>query len=47
MVDTGERAGTRTTALVTDMNQPLGRGAGNWIEIEEKRWRCCAAVATR
>jgi pyrimidine-nucleoside phosphorylase len=35
MVDTGERAGTRTTALVTDMNQPLGRGAGNWIEIEE------------
>ncbi len=35
MVDTGERAGTRTTALVTDMNQPLGREAGNWIEIEE------------
>jgi len=35
MVETGERAGTRTVALLTDMNQPLGRFSGNWIEIQE------------
>jgi pyrimidine-nucleoside phosphorylase len=35
MVKTGEAAGTRTVALLTDMNQPLGRFAGNWIEIAE------------
>ncbi|HEY0759921.1 MAG TPA: thymidine phosphorylase [Acidisarcina sp.] len=35
MVETGEAAGTRTVALLTDMNQPLGRMAGNWIEIQE------------
>ena len=35
MVQTGEAAGTRTVALITDMNQPLGRFAGNWIEIAE------------
>jgi pyrimidine-nucleoside phosphorylase len=35
MVKTGEAAGTRTVALVTDMNQPLGRYAGNAIEIYE------------
>jgi pyrimidine-nucleoside phosphorylase len=35
MVETGEAAGTRTIALLTDMNQPLGRMAGNWIEIQE------------
>ncbi|TCK70788.1 thymidine phosphorylase [Acidipila rosea] len=35
MVDTGERAGTRTAALLTDMNQPLGCFAGNWVEIAE------------
>jgi pyrimidine-nucleoside phosphorylase len=35
MVDIGERARTRTVALLTDMNQPLGRFAGNWIEIQE------------
>ena len=35
MVDIGERAGTRTAALLTDMDQPLGRFAGNWIEIWE------------
>jgi pyrimidine-nucleoside phosphorylase len=35
MVSTGNRAGTRTAALLTNMNQPLGRMAGNAIEIVE------------
>lgn len=35
MVETGERAGTRTVAVLTDMSQPLGRFAGNWVEIQE------------
>lgn len=35
MVATAEAAGTRTVALLTDMSQPLGRAAGNWIEIAE------------
>ena len=35
MVRTGEEAGTRTTALLTSMDQPLGRFAGNWVEIWE------------
>ncbi len=35
MVATAEGAGTRTVALLTDMSQPLGRMAGNWIELAE------------
>jgi pyrimidine-nucleoside phosphorylase len=35
MVATAEAAGTRTVALLTDMGQPLGRNAGNWIEVAE------------
>jgi pyrimidine-nucleoside phosphorylase len=35
MVATAEAAGTRTVALLTDMGQPLGYTAGNWIEIVE------------
>ncbi len=35
MVATAEAAGTRTVALMTDMSQPLGRMAGNWIELAE------------
>jgi thymidine phosphorylase len=35
MVRTGEDAGTRTTALMTSMDQPLGRFAGNWVEVWE------------
>jgi pyrimidine-nucleoside phosphorylase len=35
MVETGEAAGTRTTALLTDMSQPLGRFAGNSVEVLE------------
>ncbi len=36
MVSTGELAGTRTVALLTTMNEPLGRFSGNWLEI----WEC-------
>jgi pyrimidine-nucleoside phosphorylase len=35
MVTTAETAGTRTVALLTDMGQPLGESAGNWIELVE------------
>ncbi|HEY3393025.1 MAG TPA: thymidine phosphorylase [Lacipirellulaceae bacterium] len=35
MVDTGRRMGVPTTALITDMNQPLGRMAGNAVEVNE------------
>jgi len=35
MVHIGEYAGTRTAALLTSMDQPLGRFAGNWVEIWE------------
>jgi pyrimidine-nucleoside phosphorylase len=35
MVQTGEASGTRTVAIITDMNQPLGRFSGNWVEIWE------------
>jgi pyrimidine-nucleoside phosphorylase len=35
MVDTGKRMGVPTTALITDMNQPLGRTAGNAVEVNE------------
>jgi pyrimidine-nucleoside phosphorylase len=35
MVETGELAGTRTVALMTSMDQPLGRFAGNWVEVAE------------
>jgi pyrimidine-nucleoside phosphorylase len=36
MVGTGEAAGTRTAALLTSMDEPLGRFSGNWIEV----WEC-------
>jgi pyrimidine-nucleoside phosphorylase len=35
MVATGERMNVRTTALLTDMNQPHGRMAGNAVEVDE------------
>jgi pyrimidine-nucleoside phosphorylase len=35
LVSTAEGAGTRAVALLTDMGQPLGRAAGNWIELAE------------
>jgi pyrimidine-nucleoside phosphorylase len=35
LVDTGQRMGVPTVALVTDMNQPLGQMAGNSVEVNE------------
>ena len=36
LVATGESNGTRTVALLTTMDEPLGRFAGNWLEV----WEC-------
>jgi len=36
MVKTGETSNTRTVALLTSMDQPLGRFSGNWVEV----WEC-------
>jgi pyrimidine-nucleoside phosphorylase len=36
MVSTGEASGTRTVALLTAMDEPLGRFSGNWLEV----WEC-------
>jgi pyrimidine-nucleoside phosphorylase/thymidine phosphorylase len=35
MVETGERMGKQMAALITDMNQPLGRMVGNALEVRE------------
>lgn len=35
LVETGQRIGVKTSALLTDMNQPLGRMAGNVVEVHE------------
>jgi pyrimidine-nucleoside phosphorylase len=35
LVSTGNSCGVRTEALITDMNQPLGRGVGHAIEVRE------------
>jgi len=36
MVQTGEASGTHTVALLTNHDEPLGRFAGNWVEV----WEC-------
>jgi pyrimidine-nucleoside phosphorylase len=36
MVETGEASGTNTAALLTTMDEPLGRFSGNWVEV----WEC-------
>src|SRR5208337_1943932 len=35
MVALGNECGTNTRAMLTDMNAPLGRAAGNWLEVKE------------
>ena len=35
MVETGRRMGKKIVALITDMEQPLGRKVGNALEVEE------------
>jgi pyrimidine-nucleoside phosphorylase len=35
LVETGKRMGKKVVALLTDMNQPLGRNAGNAMEVAE------------
>ncbi len=35
MVALGNKCGVNTRAILTDMNAPLGRAAGNWLEVKE------------
>ena len=35
MVALGNQCGTNSRAILTDMNSPLGRAAGNWLEVKE------------
>ncbi len=35
MAALGNECGTNTRAILTDMNTPLGRAAGNWLEVKE------------
>jgi len=43
MVQTGEHSGTRTVALLTSMDEPLGRFSGNWVEV----WECVDIMQNR
>jgi pyrimidine-nucleoside phosphorylase len=43
MVALGNKCGVNTHALLTDMNTPLGRAAGNWLEVRE----CVACLDRR
>jgi thymidine phosphorylase len=35
MVALGKQCGVNTRAILTDMNTPVGRAAGNWLEVKE------------
>lgn len=49
MVETGARMGKKMVALITDMNQPLGRMVGNALEVQEciEILRCGGATDLR
>ena len=46
LVSVGRRMGVKTTALITDMHQPLGRMAGNVVEVDEVVDTLSGATAT-
>jgi thymidine phosphorylase len=46
MVALGRQCGVNTRAVLTDMNTPLGRAAGNWLEVKESV-ACLAPQAGR
>src|SRR3954452_19469688 len=35
MVELGNKCGVNTRALITNMDRPMGRAAGNWLEVKE------------
>ncbi len=43
MVKTGRLSGCQTVALLTSMDEPLGRFAGNWVEV----WECVDVLRGR
>jgi pyrimidine-nucleoside phosphorylase len=43
MVTLGNQCGVNTRAILTDMNTPLGRAAGNWLEVKES-YNCLQGV---
>ncbi|MEO6183442.1 MAG: thymidine phosphorylase, partial [Verrucomicrobiota bacterium] len=46
MVLLGNECGVNTRAVLTDMNTPIGRAAGNWLEVKESV-ACLDAVGMR
>ncbi len=52
MVALGNECGVNTRAVLADMNTPLGRAAGNWLEVKESvaclnpRSRACESAET-
>ena len=47
LVETGARMGKRVAALVTGMDEPLGRTAGNALWRSPSRWKCWAGAVRR
>jgi pyrimidine-nucleoside phosphorylase len=47
MVSLGKQCGVNTRAILTDMNTPVGRAAGNWLEVKESVVCLQSSVRTR